>query len=971
MKIGTFNARSLVNKTVGVMEHLQEVDCDICFIQETFLRDGDNAKLTEIKDYGWSILSDPRKHRSGGGIAMLYKNGITLKGNNKVTKYKSFQVMEALLMTDTEMVRLVNIYQPGYSKKARFTKCVFLEEFEDYLKALSTKPGLPLIAGDFNFHMEKPDDHYSKLLLELLNHYQLQQYAPLVPTHELGGTLDLVITNNTFGRRIGTFEIYPSRTTSDHYLVLFEVSISGVSLKDEDKFLNYRNFKSINIDQFRKDILNSDLIDVNDSLSVDDAVSLYNSVLTKLMDKHCPVIRKRLVKKSTPWLDLELRTLRRKRRVAERAWRSGKGDRLDYIRLRNEFTRREFVKRCAHHKESLRASSGDTKILYKKLNRLLGNKSQELPDHKDSTKLSEDFKDFFAEKVNKIRRDIIDEHSDRYQEETIPETEGPLPSTDCKFSDFSAITAEDLKKLISKMSNKFCCLDPIPTFLLKECISELTPILLHILNTSMETGIFPSGMKKAVIKPTLKKDNADVDCLNNYRPVSNLPAVSKLLEKVVLDQLNNHLTSNSMHCPVQSGYRPHHSCETLLVRMTDDINKEIEGGNIVIVVLLDLSAAFDTIDHNILLDKLFKEYGVHGKALNWMKSYMSGRSFCVKIDDTISSLLELLFGVRVPQGSLLGPILFILYIKALQKISAKYGLDIQLYADDSQLYISFHPSRPCDLIDVKNRINSCLSEIKSWMIVNFMKLNESKTELLVLGKSQVLKECSLDITIQFGNMNIIPTECKSDNWTSLGVRFDESLTMERQINSVKKKCSWTMMNLRTIGHYLDENVKIMLVKQLVISKLDYCNSLYTNLPKTRLNKLRSILNGAIRYIYNIKDRTEDLTPYYKKAHILPIDKRIAFKVCLLAHKVVYDRCPIYLSSLVERDVTVSSIYTRAKPQDDCFRLKVPKMAKTKLGERRFSNYAPTYWNALPLGIRSLVDTTDFKRKLKNHLYNML
>ena len=163
----------------------------------------------------------------------------------------------------------------------------------------------------------------------------------------------------------------------------------------------------------------------------------------------------------------------------------------------------------------------------------------------------------------------------------------------------------------------------------------------------------------------------------------------------------------------------------------------------------------------------------------------------------------------------------------------------------------------------------------------------------------------------------------------------------------------------------------MLVKQLVISKLDYCNSLYTNLPKTRLNKLRSILNGAVRYIYNIKDRTENLIPYYKKAHILPIDQRIVFKVCLLAHKVVYDRCPIYLSSLVERDVTVSSIYTRAKPQDDCFRLKVPKMAKTKLGERRFSNYAPTYWNALPLGIRSLVDTTDFKRKLKNHLYNMI
>ena len=966
MKIGTFNARSLVNKTVGVMEHLLEMDCDICFMQETFLRDGDNAKLVEIKDYGWNILSDPRKYRTGGGIAMLYKSSITLKSNTKVTKYKSFQVMESLLKADTEMVRLVNVYKPGYTKKARYTDCMFLEEFEDYLKTLSNKTGTPLIAGDFNFHVERPGDRYPKMFLDLLNNNQLQQYVPLIPTHEDGGTLDLVITNKNFGTRLGTFDVIKSRTTSDHFLVLFEVDISDNSLKDEGKFLNYRNFKSIDIECFKEDILNSDLRNFEDSLSVDEAVLLYDSVLTKLIDKHSPVIRKKLIKKATPWLDVELRTLRRKRRAAERAWRSGKGGRLDYIRIRDEFTRLEFIKRCKHHKESLRTSSGDTKTLYKKLHRLLGSDSQDLPKHQNSTRLSEEFKDHFAEKVNKIRRDISDGDGARCAEKVIDETNDP--AINCKIDDLTTITAEDLKDLVCKMSNKFCCLDPIPTFLLKQCISELTPILLHIINTSLTTGMFPSGMKKAVIKPTLKKDNIDADNLNNYRPVSNLPTVSKLLEKVVLNQLNDYLTSNNLHCPVQSGYRPHHSCETLLVRMADDINKEIEEGNIVIVVLLDLSAAFDTIDHNILLDKLLKDYGICGKALHWVKSYLHGRSFCVKIDDTMSSLLELLFGV--PQGSLLGPILFILYIKALQKIASKYGLDIQLYADDSQLYISFCPSQADDITAVKSRINNCLAEIKSWMILNFMKLNESKTELLVLGKTRVLKECNLDVRIQFGNMNIMPTECKGDNWKSLGIRFDESLSMERQINSVKKKCSWTMMNLRTIGHYLDEGVKIMLVKQLVIAKLDYCNSLYTNLPKTRLNKLRSILNGAVRYIYNIKDRTENLIPYYKKAHILPIDQRIVFKVCLLAHKVVYGLCPTYLSSLVERDMAVSSIYTRAKPQGDCLRLKVPKMSRTKLGERRFSNYAPTYWNALPLQIRSLVDTSGFKRKLKNHLYNM-
>ena len=950
------------------MEHLLEVDCDICFIQETFLREGDKAKLAEIRNYGWSVLSDPRKHRSGGGIAMLYRNSIKLKSNNKVTKYKSFQVMESLLGSGPELVRLVNVYRPPYTKKARHTECTFLEEFDEYLRILSTKTGIPVISGDFNLHVERPDDLYPKRFLQLLSQYNLSQYVPTVPTHDHGGTLDLVITNQSFARKMGQFDVRQSGTTSDHFLVLFDVDWKISPKNDCDtKYTSYRNFKNIDVDTFKKDIMDSELWNFNNSCSVDDAVFLYESVLTQLMDKHCPIIRRKIKKTVTPWLDLELRTLRRRRRAAERAWRTGKGKREDYIDLRNEYTSLEFVKRCAHHKQSLRASSGDTKMLYKKLNRLLGNESPNLPEHSDPKKLSEDFKDFFAEKVDKIRHGIADEVR------TVDDCTGSaeiLNSQDCRFESFSVISPDELKKLVLNMSNKFCCLDQIPTFLLKQCVDELTPILLHIINSSVGTGSFPSGMKKAVIKPTLKKENADADSLLNYRPVSNLSAISKLLERVVLNQLNEYIGDNDLHCPVQSGYRPHHSCETLLVRMCDDINKKIQSDNIVIVILLDLSAAFDTIDHNILLGKLLDDFGIGGNALQWMTSYLNQRSFCVKIDDTLSSFLELMFGV--PQGSLLGPILFILYIKALRKIAAKYGLDIQLYADDSQLYISFHHSRPSELADVKDRIYNCLTEIKSWMVSNFMKLNDAKTELLVMGKPQVLRKCDMSISIHFGSTIISPTECKGDSWKSLGVKLDESLSMERQINSVKQKCSWTMMNLRTIGRYLDESVKLMMVKQLVISKLDYCNSLYMNLPKTRLNKLKSILNGSVRFIYNIKDRTEDLIPYYKKAHILPIDQRIFFKVCLLTHKTVHGSSPDYIRELVEIDVpTDSTSYTRSKVAGDRFRLKIPKMTKNKVDGRRFSNFAPAAWNSLPFSIRCIEDTPIFKRMLKNHLYDLL
>ena len=194
------------------------------------------------------------------------------------------------------------------------------------------------------------------------------------------------------------------------------------------------------------------------------------------------------------------------------------------------------------------------------------------------------------------------------------------------------------------------------------------------------------------------------------------------------------------------------------------------------------------------------------------KSYLEKRSFAVKIDDKMSTFLELLFGV--PQGSLLGPILFILYIKMLQKIAAKYGLNIQLYADDSQLYISFQPTRPSQLDDVKDRTNRCLAEIKAWMVKNFMKLNESKTELLVLGKPHLLKTCDLGISPQFGSTTISPTDCKGDNWKSLGIKLDETLCMERQINSVRQKCNWTMMKKHV--HIIVTRVVVIVTRVVAI-----------------------------------------------------------------------------------------------------------------------------------------------------------
>ena len=226
--------------------------------------------------------------------------------------------------------------------------------------------------------------------------------------------------------------------------------------------------------------------------------------------------------------------------------------------------------------------------------------------------------------------------------------------------------------LIQASQNKQCDLDPIPTSLLKDCVTLLVPTVTKIINLSLSTGSFPSLFKDSVVKPLLKKPSLDKELLSNYRPISNLSFLSKLLERAVLSHLNESLTSNNPLNPNQSAYTKHHSTETVLASLYNKLVMAIGRQQVSCLCLLDISAAFDTIDHSILIKRLSSVFGISGTALLWIKSYLSSRSFTVNAAGYSSNPHTLTCGV--PQGSVLGPLLFILYTSTLSKHISSFSV---------------------------------------------------------------------------------------------------------------------------------------------------------------------------------------------------------------------------------------------------------------------------------------------------------
>ena len=500
-------------------------------------------------------------------------------------------------------------------------------------------------------------------------------------------------------------------------------------------------------------------------------------------------------------------------------------------------------------------------------------------------------------------------------------------------------------------------MDAFPSSLIKSCSDVFTPIIVRLCNLSFSSGRFPAAYTSASVTPLVKKDGLDPDDPSSYRPISNLNTLSKILERVFLARLLPHVSNSNNSNPFQSAYRKFHSTETALLKILDDVYTNAGRLQPTLLIGLDLSAAFDTIDKITLINRLWKSFGIEGKALDWISSYLTDRSQHVSVGSSSSPSSTCTYGV--PQGSVLGPILFSLYVAPVANVISSFGVSHHQYADDTQLYIALERNHPGDV----SSLTACTSAVCRWFLLNGLLLNPAKSEAILLGTSRSINKTGNSSTVNVAG-SIIPT---SHTLKSLGVTFDSTLSFNQHIATVCKTSNFHLRSMCHVRSCLPPDILRTVACSIVSAKLDYCNSLYHGTTKVNIAKLQLVQNSLARLVTG-KRKYDHIASTIKALHWLPVSYRITYKLCTLVHKTLATSQPSYLSSLLHRHQPTMNLRSATH-----HRLVVPDIAnfRTKFSRRSFTYSAPTAWNNLPADITDPSLSRDvFAKRLKTHLFKL-
>ena len=625
----------------------------------------------------------------------------------------------------------------------------------------------------------------------------------------------------------------------------------------------------------------------------------------------------------------------------------------NYKAYKNLFEKVKKQSKFNYYSECFRKAEGNSRKTWTTINEIIGhsqNAANSLPNqlnYKDKTyyqkpEVAECFNDFFASVGTNLASKI-------------PATNKNFLSYLDKFDStmsFSSLTPDELEKAFKSLkSNKSPGIDEIDVNVIKEIFDIIKPILQHIFNLSILEGKFPDELKIAKVTPVFKAgDKTDP---GNYRPISVLSCLSKILEKIMYNRLYDYLTKNNILFKKQFGFQKNHSTEHALLELISEISESFENSKYTIGVFIDLSKAFDTVNHDILISKL-RRYGITGTNLDWFKNYLTNRKQRVTYDGSLTKTKRIVCGV--PQGSILGPLLFLIYVNDLYKTSKL--LDFILFADDTNLFYSH-----TNLKTLFETVNIELKLVNDWFIANKLSLNAKKTKYILFCKKNKLD----DLPLRLPNLSINNKEINRVSETSfLGVIIHESLSWHKHINIIENKISKNIGVLYKAKPYLDLKSLRQLYFAFINSYLNYCNIVWASTYKSNLKKLFSKQKHACRIIFH-EERHSPVVKRLKELKALDVYQLNIYQTLTFMQRVKKSNCPTVF------DEKFSEIQHRYNTRYSENAFKIPK-AKTKVKRFSIRYRGPFLWNNVlnselkEQAVRK--SSTGFKKLLKSFLVNL-